>query len=121
MLDELRDRVTSFLSQNQVCVISTNGSLGAWAVLAQYESAGLTLNCRLPRWSDVVYYLEQEPNIMVLILDAASEKIRWLQYRGVARLTDSSDEFYVAVQVTPKRVDLVDESRGWGVRETLDV
>jgi len=121
MLDELRDRVTSFLSQNHICVISTNGSLGAWAVLAQYNNDGLTLNCRLPRWLDVAYYLEQEPNIMVIILDTTSEKNHWLQYRGVARLTDSSDDLYVAVQVTPKRVDLVDESHGWDVRETLDV
>ena len=58
MLNKLRDRVTSFIARNHVCVISTSGSLGAWSALAQYENDCLALNCRLPRWSDVVYYPE---------------------------------------------------------------
>jgi hypothetical protein len=28
---------------------------------------------------------------------------------------------YLAMRVTPQRIDLVDESQGWGVSETLDL
>jgi len=48
--------------------------------------------------------------------------LRWMQYGGVAVVADSSsDERYVKVHIVPERIDLIDESRGWGVRETLDM
>ena len=31
------------------------------------------------------------------------------------------DELYLVVRVTPRRIDLLDENRGWGARETLDL
>jgi hypothetical protein len=118
-LDELRNRVISYLAQNHVCVIATSGSLGAWAVSAQYDNAGLELNCRLPRWSDTLFHIEQEPRVMAIIQD--ENPLRWIQYGGVAVVADSTDERYVKVRITPKHIDLIDESCGWGVRETLDV
>ena len=120
MLDELRDRFTAFLSRNHICVIITSGSLGAWAVLAHYDNDGVALSCRLPRWSDVTYYLEQDPLVMAIIMDAHSDQLCWLQYRGLAHVTESTDDRFITVQIAPERVDLIDESRGWGARETLD-
>jgi len=69
VLDELRDRVISYLSRNRVCVIATSGSLGAWAVSAQYENLGLELTCRLPRWSDTLFHIKQVPRVMAIIQD----------------------------------------------------
>jgi hypothetical protein len=121
MLNKLRNRVTSFLSRNHVCVISTSGSLGAWAEMAQYENDCLALNLRLPRWSDVVYYLEQDPQVMIIIQDAHSDQLCWLQYRGIAQVKESTDDPFIAIHITPTRIDLLDESRVWGERETLDM
>ena len=122
MIDELRERIAIFLSNSQVCVISTGGNQGAWSVTAQYQNRGLELDCRVPRWSDALYHLEQDPHVLVIILDTQSDSTRWLQYSGVAQIDSSAaDDRYVAVHITPERVDLVDESRGWGARETLDV
>jgi hypothetical protein len=119
MLDELRNRVLAYLSQNRVCVITTSGSLGAWAVSAQYDNTGLELKCRLPRWSDALFHIEQEPRVMAIIQDA--NPLRWLQYRGTARIADSSDDRYSIIHIVPQRIDLIDEDRGWGARETLDL
>lgn len=119
MLDELRNRIISCLSQNQVCVIATSGSLGAWAVPAQYDNSGLELNCRLPRWSDTLFHIEQEPRVMAIIQD--TNPMRWLQYIGTARIADSTDERYATIHIMPERIDLIDEDRGWGSRETLDL
>lgn len=121
MLDELRDRVITYLSQNRVCVITTNGSGGAWAVAAQYQNDGLLLNCRVPRWCDCVYNLELDPRTIVIIADERSAQLRWLEYRGVAHVIDSPDERFVAMRITPVRADLIDEKYGWGARESLDV
>ena len=119
MLDELRNRVIAYLSQNRVCVIATSGSLGAWAVSAQYDNSGLELNCRLPRWSDALFHIEQEPRVMAIIQDV--NPLRWMQYRGTARISDSTDERYATIHIMPERIDLIDEDRGWGARETLDI
>jgi len=119
VLDELRNRVIAYLSQNRVCVIATSGSLGAWAVSAQYDNSGLELNCRLPRWSDALFHIEQEPRVMAIIQDV--NPLRWMQYRGTARISDSTDERYATIHIMPERIDLIDEDRGWGARETLDI
>ncbi len=122
MIDELRDRIVAYLSQNQVCIISTSGRQGAWSVTAPYRNRGLELECRVPRWSDALYHVEQDPCVVVIILDAQSNSSRWLQYRGIARIDSATaDDRYIAVHITPERVDLMDESRGWGARETLDM
>jgi len=121
VLDELRDRVITFLSRYQVCVITTYGSGGAWALAAQYENDGLLLNCRLPRWCDAIYNLEQDPRTIVIVVDEQSTPFRWLEYRGIAHMVDSSDHRYISVQITPERVDLIDERLGWGARESLDI
>ena len=119
MLDELRDRVISYLSQNRVCVMATSGAHGTWAILAQYDNSGLELNCRLPRWSDTLYHIEQEPRVIVIIQTA--NPLRWLQYGGIARIADSTDTRYATIHIVPERIDLIDESRGWGSRETLEL
>jgi len=119
VLNELRNRIISYLSQNRVCVIATSGSLGAWAVPAQYDNAGLELNCRLPRWSDTLFHIEQEPRVMAIIQDAKPR--RWLQYLGTACIVESTDEQYATIHIMPERIDLIDESHGWGARETLDI
>jgi hypothetical protein len=121
MLDELRDRVISFLSRNRVCVIATSGLSGPWAVAAQYDNSGLELNSCLPRWSDTLFNLEQEPNVIVVIQSNLGSSFGWLQYRGIASISGSKDEQYVHIHIKPKRIDLIDESAGWGARETLDL
>jgi len=121
MLDELRGRLFSYLSQNHVCVIVANGLPRAWVVAAQYENDGLELNCRLPRWSDAAFYLEQEPHGMAIIQDVRSAFPRWMQYRGITCTANVMDDRYVFIHITPERIDLIDEGCGWGARETLDI
>jgi hypothetical protein len=121
LLDQLRDRITSYLSGNRVCVITTNGSLGAWAIPAQYENIGLELTCFLPRWADAIYHLEQDPRAIVIVMGEQTAPLHWLEVRGVTQIENLSDHRYFAVRIIPERVDLIDQSRGWGARETLDV
>ena len=136
MLDELRDRIVDYLSEHQVCVVSTSGLTGTWAMPVRYRSQGSEVDCLLPRWADVTYHLEQRPDVLLIVRDTQVDDLRWLECRGTAQVIASPDwsellpegtavprpeDRYVIVRVTPKRIDLVDESLGWGARETLDL
>jgi hypothetical protein len=136
MLDELRDRMATYLLHHRVCVISTAGTQGVWAMPVRYRSQGLEMDCLVPRWADVTYHLEQDPNLLLIIQACSGAGLRWLQYLGTARpvaapdwagllprwtSTAPPDEQYLVIHVTPRRIDLVDEDLGWGVCETLQV
>jgi len=135
MLDKLCDRIIAYLTQHQVCVISAAGPEGARAMPARYRSAGLEVDCLLPRWADVTYYLEQDPRVTLIVQDSDAPTLRWLQIQGTALPVKdpnwdallpkdthipTPDELYLVVHVAPSRLDLMDESRGWGARETLE-
>ena len=136
MLDKLRDRIAAYLSAHRVCILSTIGPEGARAMPARYRSVGLEIDCLLPRWADVVYHLEQDPRVALAVQDDSVSPLRWLCCLGAARLVEqpdwdallpagahipTPDELYLVVRVTPRRIDLLDETRGWGARETLDM
>lgn len=148
MLNELRDRIAAYLSNHRVCIISTSGTLGAWAMPAVCRPVanGLELECLLPRWADVTFHLEQNPRVLLIIHDPPPTspnrgepggcELRWLQYLGTAHPIATPEwsswlpegvsnarpeERYVAMRIKPERIDLIDETRGWGARETLDV
>jgi hypothetical protein len=143
MLDALRDRIAAYLAAHRVCVVSTLGAASASAVLARYhltqDTAGkqaLEVDCLLPRWADATYHLELNPQVLLIILDIQPDGLRWLQVRGTARHIPEADwaewlsegtadvrleDRYLAIRVTPQRIDLVDESQGWGINETLDL
>ena len=132
LLEELRGQFTSFLSKHGVCVISTSGMVGIWAMPALCVNRDLIVECLLPGWADINYHIEQDPRVLLIIYDS---NVRWMQYWGTARLIPAPDwgrlssaaapgvglnDRYVAIRVAPQRIDLVDESKGWGARETLD-
>lgn len=144
MLDELRDRIIAYLGEHQVCVLSTTGPEGPRAMPVRYRNLGLEIECLLPRWTDVAYDLQQDPRVMLIVQDisACGEQsrttpgLRWLQCVGTAQPVERPDwtallptgtslaspgDLYLVVRVTPRRIDLMDESRGWGGRETLDL
>ncbi len=146
MLDELRQRMAAFLAAHQVGVLSAAGTEGAWLMPVRCRltpGRSLTVDCLLPAWADAAYFLEQDPRVMLVILDPPSSPLagetggglRWLQIQGAARAIVAPDwtgwptrwasaappdALYRVVQVTPARMDLFDEGLGWGARETLD-
>jgi hypothetical protein len=72
--------------------------------------------------------------VVLVIQGCHAAGLRWLQIQGLARPVAAPDwdellprwgsaappgDLYLVVHVTPERIDLFDESRGWGARETL--
>ncbi len=136
MLQELRERMIAHLSAHRTCVLAAATTDGASMIPVRYRNLRLEVECLLPRWSDVTYYVEQDPRVSLVIHATDPGALCWLQLRGTARAVDTPswgdllseathhtrpEELYLVVRVTPQRLELVDESRGWGARETLDV
>ncbi|MBM4460102.1 MAG: pyridoxamine 5'-phosphate oxidase family protein [Chloroflexi bacterium] len=147
MQDQLRAQMAAFLAGHDVGILSTNGARGAWAMPVRYLSRDLEVECLLPRWADVAYHLEQDPHVLLVVQDCPSSTapplvrgsemgLRWLQIQGIARPVAAPDwvgllptwtsatppgVLYLAVRVTPRCIDLFDESRGWGARETVEM
>jgi nitroimidazol reductase NimA-like FMN-containing flavoprotein (pyridoxamine 5'-phosphate oxidase superfamily) len=135
--------MTAYLAHHDVCVLSTAGSQGAWAMPVRYRplpgtfgNHGLEVECLVPRWTDVAYHLEQDPRVVLIVQGCHASSLRWLQVQGTAQpvaapgwaellpgqtSTTPPDDLYLVIRVAPKRIDLMDESRGWGARETLEV
>lgn len=135
MLDVLRERMSAYLAEQQVAVVSTAGSAGSWATPVRYRADGLEVDLLIPRWTDAAFYLEQDPRVLLVIMLSGSASLRWLECRGCAQLVAEPEWprllpgngmrgqapwLYVVARVKPTRIDLFDESLGWNTRETLD-
>lgn len=94
------------------------------------------MECLLPQWADAVYHLELDPRVLLIVQDTGTDSLRWMEVRGTARPVASPDwgawairaqpraphsALYRVLRVTPARIDLIDEEKGWGARETLDL
>jgi len=136
MLDQLRAQMAAFLAAHDVCILSTSGAGGAWAMPVRYRSRGLQVDCLIPRWADVAYFAERDPNVLLLIEDAEAPATRWLQIEGAASAAPDPDwaqwlpswpspalpaELYLLLRVMPRRIELFDEACGWGARETVEL
>ncbi|HEX2915283.1 MAG TPA: hypothetical protein VH186_31250 [Chloroflexia bacterium] len=136
MLSKLSEHLKAYLQAHSNCIVSVRSAGNSAAMPVLYRAKGLQVECLVPRWADVAYYLEQNPEVILVVPDSASGISRWLQYQGLARVSECEDwanwqtysflpsaspELYTVFQVSPVRLDLIDESKGWGVRETLEI
>ncbi len=121
MLEGLKDQVAAELSRHDACVLTTSGQQGVWAIPVRCHSTGLDVECLVPRWSDSVHFVCVDPELLLLI-PAAGGAVQWLQYWGrVERVTNDPRSHYLTILVTPNRIDVIDEARGWGILESLEI
>jgi len=139
---EQSHRFATLLACNRICTIATSTSLGTGVIPARYRArpegsrgSRLRLDCLVPRWSDMAYYLEQSPDVILIIQLSRGIGLSWLQVQGSSKnihnpdwsrllpdwaRTSQPDFHYLVVRVNPCRIDLIDEDLGWGVQETLE-
>lgn len=135
-------RIVTFLTHQQAGVISTIGLPGVWAmpvwICPQAGTSGgqiLEVDCLVPRWADVAHHLAKECRGLLIVHASSTAGLRWLQILGTVRplkipdwtcflqrmiSIQHPDSLYQVVRMTPHRIDLIDEERGWGVQETLE-
>lgn len=139
---EQSHRFATLLACNRTCTIATSTSLGTGAMPVRYRSqpggsraSRLRLDCLVPRWSDMAYFLEQSPDVLLIVQILTGMGLSWLQLLGSSKSIQNPDWswllpdwmsigqphlHYLVVRVIPIRIDLIDENLGWGVQETLE-
>lgn len=123
----------SELGARRIGVLSAGGELGPHALPVQFTLEGLDALCLLPRWSELAYALAGSDRVVLVVLAAPESERRWVRYRGTASLVapadwparspavPAPDDRFHLIRIRPERIDLIDEERGWGARETLDL
>jgi hypothetical protein len=134
-LEEQKKRIAAFLEHQRTGVISTFGSQGIWAMPVWYRSHNFEMECLVPRWADVAHHLAGESKVLLIVQASSGDGLRWLQIQGTAQpvatpdwtsllprwiSTVQPDALYLVVRIKPSRIDLVDDSVGLGVQETLE-
>lgn len=136
MYHELRQQMNQFLAAHHTCILSCACEQGSGSLPVNYINHGLKLVCLLPRWADVVFYLENNPQVTVLVIERCEPPFRWLQLNGAVNWVDNLYLPYTAgwayrlefrpeshrlIAIDPVHFKLVDESLGWGPWATLDL
>ena len=128
MIDKLRQEITEFLQQHQVGHLALSAPDGPWASVVRFMSAGLTLYLIEPRASDLVFYVENDPHIVLTIdepgADPEDRPQKSIQLFGSARIlaphelppglaeiqaawrlkNQQSPGVYVMIELKPKRI-----------------
>lgn len=143
MIDKLSQEITEFLNQHQTGHLALTGLDGPWAAVVRFISVGLTLYLIEPRASDLVFFIENDPHLVLTVeaTDLEAERRRSLQFFGATRLLAlhelgwSPDEVrrayalkdrqapgvYVVIEVKPTRIYRVTHDNEVTRRDTLDI
>lgn len=133
MFDKLRDLIASELARRCVGVLSVCGEFGPQAMPVSYRLDGLDVVCILPRWSELAYLLEESAPVMLIVQADPENNQRWVRYQGVSAPVPhprwaellpgekAPGEKHTVVRLRATRIDLIDQTAGWGARETLDL
>lgn len=123
MLNHLRQRVTETLFSAKAATLSTHGAAGIQANIFPCESIDLGLYLLVPRTSDHLFNLEQNPEVVVTtdtwqlrgVANIASE------YPAGLNLVQQPDAAWCeVVAVRPTRLQ-IEPQGGLGHAETIDI
>lgn len=135
MLDDLRQRIEEFLGAGRHGVLSSSGTGGVVSLPVRYRAREMELDCLVPRWHDLAYWVEENPSITLVVLVENTGGFSWLHYQGRATTMAAPEwadlwpalpaglhpeDFYLVLRLQPARIELMRGPQGWAMRETLD-
>ncbi len=100
-----------------------------------FRVRGQSVECRVPTWSGVVDLLEISRQVTLVVVQNSESGLRWVFLRGLGNvIKDPSWEdfgplqtggvnmgdLYELLRIEPEHMELFDEQKGWGFRETVD-
>ncbi|HYG57049.1 MAG TPA: hypothetical protein VD902_03175 [Symbiobacteriaceae bacterium] len=111
-------------------------AVGRYALAVRFRVRAPAVECRVPTWSGVGDLLEEPGEVLLVAECEQGPYLRWFFLRGPATVVPdpdwegllppvpgrvSPDDLYHLLRILPKRIELIDEQRGWGYRETVDL
>lgn len=111
--------------------------LGAadYSLPVYFRVSGPVVECRVPTWSGIGDLLEKKREVMMVAVQNFEPKLRWLFLKGAGSIVKDPDwdqlvssqsdrvemeDLYQLLRIEPTRMEIFDEQRGWGYRETAD-
>lgn len=124
MLESLRNRVMTALSDESAATLSTNGPGGIQAGFFPCEAEGLTLYLLVPASSDVLFNLETETAVIITTpcwqMEGEAKVVNLWQAPPTLQLMNSPRAAgCVLVAARCHRIHFA-WVEGWGYRETID-
>lgn len=107
-----------------------------YALPVRFRIRGQYVECLVPMWAGVGERLEETKEAVLLAVAHGDAGLRWFFARGTAARVAEADwdgirppgadrvslsDLYEIVRIRPQRLELVDEERGWGYRQTMDM
>jgi hypothetical protein len=144
MLAKLQDEIAQFLRQYQTTHLALSCPDGPWASVVRFMSVGLNLYLIEPRASDLVFYIENDPQVVLSFdgsqADPEPHQRPIAQIFGIGRVlaphefSDLPDDVreaynlkngqfpgvYVVIEVRPRQVYRFSHNEGFVHRDTID-
>jgi hypothetical protein len=112
--------------------------LGAdgYALPVRFRVRGPFVECSVPTWSGIGELLEKAEEVTLAAVKSSGDDLCWLFIRGQGFVIKNQDweglvpherslvdpgDLYRLLRIEPLRIELFDEKRGWGYRETADL
>jgi hypothetical protein len=110
--------------------------IGGYALPVRFRVRGTAVEVRVPAWTGVDDMLDGAGDVTLVAVSEQGPYLRWLFVRGPAVVVKdpdweglqppaanwvSPDDLYRLLRIKPVRMELADEQRGWGFRETIDL
>ncbi|MBU3114525.1 hypothetical protein [Clostridium lacusfryxellense] len=102
----------------------------------RFRVRGLIVECSVPTWSGLSDLLENIEEVTLVVIKNSDTDLSWVFVRGTGRIIENQEwealvpsehglvepeDIYYLLSIEPKRIELFDEQRGWGFRETADL
>ena len=109
--------------------------VAGYALPVRFLVRGSVVECPVPTWSGVGDLLEKMEEVTLVAVQNSDTYLRWFFLRGTGTVIKDPDwegllppqhgrgdpgDLYQLLRIEPNRMELFDEQRGWGFRETAD-
>ncbi len=120
MMERTRERIAAVLAGHDSAVLCVRDGTQVILTPLRYVSDGLDLTGELPAWRDGLFFLEQHPQVM-LIVPSGPDAGYCVRYQGDAALDPGAGRTgYRTVRIRPRRIDVLDPQVDWAICETFE-
>lgn len=106
-----------------------------YALLVRFQIREQKVECLVPTWIGLEELLEQTKEVTLAVVERLEPSPRWLFLKGFGSIAKNPDwmdlipaipdkvnpeDLYQVLRIEPKRMELLDDEQGWGVRQTAD-
>ncbi len=113
-------------------VLGMNG----YSLLVRFRVCGEIVECSIPTWSGLSDLPEKIVEVTLVVIKNSDANLNWIFLRGTGSIIENHgwgalfpsehgvvdpEDLYHLLRIDPKRMELFDEKKGWGFRETVDL